>query len=386
MKSYAIIIFFSIVSAVYFLVNWYVVSRGVRALEGSSFTTAFKWSYWLLALTFLAGQILERGEPTMIGRVITHIGSIWLSVFLYLLLFVLVVDIVRIFNHFFNFVPNPVFSFASNAKLLFITGWLIAFFITGWGYINARFPGVKEVEIEVDKPLDGRDELKVVLATDLHIGAIIGKKRVGEMVEKINSQKPDIVIFAGDLVDHNPLFMKAGNVGPEFLKINSPLGVYAVAGNHEFIGHADISIDYLQKYGVKYLRDTSLLVGGMIQLIGRDDREKRQHEGKQRKVFAELVKGVDKKYPVILIDHQPVEYKAAQDFGVDLMVSGHTHKGQLWPFGFITKKVFENDYGLVRKGSTWFYTSSGYGTWGPPIRTGNSPELVVIKVKSVTKN
>lgn len=382
MKSYTIFIFFSIVSVIYFLVNWYVVSRGIKALEGSSYTNIFKWSYWLLVVSFIVGQILERGEPTLIGRVVTHIGSIWLSVFLYLLIFVVIVDIFRMINHFWHFFPEQISSITSNGKLLFATGWMIAFFITGIGYINARYPRINEVEIELDKSMIGSDEIKVVLASDIHMGAIIGKKRVREMVEKINSQNPDLVIFAGDLVDHNPLFVKSGNIGPEFLKIKAPMGVYAVAGNHEFIGHAEVSINYLQKYGIKYLRDTSILVDGKIQIIGRDDREKKQHEGNARKSFDEVIKGVNKELPTILIDHQPVEYSSAQNFGVDLMVSGHTHKGQLWPFGFVTKKVFENDYGLIRKGKTWFYTSSGYGTWGPPVRTGNRPELVVFKIKA----
>jgi predicted MPP superfamily phosphohydrolase len=153
------------------------------------------------------------------------------------------------------------------------------------------------------------------------------------MIAKINAQKPD-------LVDHNPLFVKAANIGPEFLKINAPLGMFAVAGNHEFIGHADVSINYLQNYGIQYVRDTVLIINDFIQVAGRDDRERRPHEGVARKPIETVLKTINPQLPLILMDHQPVEYDAAASFKVDLMVSGHTHKGQLWPFGYITKLIF----------------------------------------------
>lgn len=382
MKSYAVWIFFSIVSVIYFLVNWYVVSRGIKALAGTNFVTLFKWIYWILALSFLVGQILERGQPTMLARIITHIGSVWMAVFLYLLLYVLVVDSVRLLDSWLHFFPNPIFKFISNGLILFIAGWIIALSITAIGWINARYPRIHNVEITIDKKINDRKELKIVLATDIHMGAMIGKKRVREMIQKINSQNPDLVLFAGDLVDHNPLFVKAADNGPEFLKINAPLGVYAVAGNHEFIGHAEISINYLQQYGIQYIRDTILNVNGVLQIAGRDDRERKQHDGIARKAMDDLMKNLHPELPLILMDHQPVEYASAVKYGVDLMVSGHTHKGQLWPFGYITNAIFENDYGLMKKDKTWFYTSSGYGTWGPPVRTGNRPELVVINLKN----
>ena len=381
MKSYAVWIFFSIVSIIYFLVNWYVVSRGIKALSGTSFQLIFKWSYWLLTLSFLIGQILERGQPTMLARVVTHIGSVWLAVFLYLLIFTLIADLVRVLDARWHFFPNPLFSFVSNGVLIFITAWVFALGIVGAGWLNARYPRIHEVEVRIDKPLGDKKELKIALASDIHMGAMIGKKRIRGLVEKINSQKVDMVLLAGDLVDHNPFFVKAADIGPEFLKVNAPMGMYAVAGNHEFIGHAEVSIDYLKQYGIQYIRDTIVTVDNLLQIAGRDDRERHAHDGVSRKPIEEVMQNLKPELPLILMDHQPVEYARAEEFGVDLMVSGHTHKGQLWPFGYITRAVFENDYGLLQRGKTWFYTSSGYGTWGPPVRTGNRPELVLITLK-----
>ena len=382
MKSYFIFIFFGIVTLIYSLVNWFVVSRGIKALEGTTYTTIFKWTYWLLASTFVIGQILERGTPTLVGRIITNIGSVWLAVFFYLLIFLLVVDIVRLFDYWFHFIPIRIIPAMTNGQLLFIIGICFSLLISTAGYINARYPRVHTVDIQIDKSIPGKKELKVVLVTDIHMGAMIGNNRVAQMVESINSLHPDMVLFGGDLVDHNPLFVKAEDMGKNFLKLNAPLGVYAVAGNHEFIGHAEISIDYLQKFGIRYIREETINVNNMLLIAGRDDREKVNFNGRiPRKKMEEIIDTSKPELPLILMDHQPVEYSKAEKMGVDLMVSGHTHKGQLWPFGFITNAIFENDFGLMQKGKTWFYTSSGYGTWGPPIRTGNRPEIVEFRIK-----
>jgi uncharacterized protein len=263
-------------------------------------------------------------------------------------------------------------------SFLFIIGLGVALFITITGYFNAANPVVKNVRIETEKKIEGYDSIKVVLVTDIHMGAIIGNSRIKKMIGIINELKPDIVLFAGDLVDHNPLYVKAEDMGRHFLALDAPMGIYAVAGNHEFIGHAEISIEYLQKFGIQYIRDSLITLPNGLQIAGRDDRDKMRFDGNKRKELGEVLNGYNRERFIILMDHQPVEFDAVEKAGVDLMVSGHTHKGQVWPFGFITPLVYENDYGLLKKAGTFFYTSSGFGTWGPPVRTGNRPEIVEI--------
>ncbi|HET7152240.1 MAG TPA: metallophosphoesterase, partial [Candidatus Kapabacteria bacterium] len=102
--------------------------------------------------------------------------------------------------------------------------------------------------------------------------------------------------------------------------------------------------------------------------------------GKQRKPLEELMRSVDKQRPVILMDHQPFRLEEAVQNGVDLQLSGHTHHGQLWPFNFITKRMYEVSWGYKKKENTHFYVSCGAGTWGPPIRTGNTPEIMHIRL------
>jgi uncharacterized protein len=385
MKQTIMLLFVLAVTVIYTAVSWYIYSRGAKALEGTNFLKTFKWAYWILAATFIIGQFLERGNPGLLARIISHIGSVWLAFFLYLLLFALVIDIFRVFQYFFTLFPISLTSGVFSGKMLFIYGVSIASIVTIGGYINAHYPITKEVEVEIDKKQSSRDELKVVLATDVHLGVILGKNHAIKLMEKINGQNPDIVIFAGDLVDHNPVPVVKNNMGACLEKINAPLGVYAITGNHEFIGKPEISIDYFTKHGVRYIRDSIITIDGVIQIAGRDDREKKQFTGEERKSIDEVLNNKEENLPLILLDHQPVDYAKAEKYGVDLMLSGHTHKGQLWPFSYLTNAIYVNHFGLKHIGKSWFYTSSGFGTWGPPVRVGNRPELVVFKIKLKSK-
>ena len=154
-----------------------------------------------------------------------------------------------------------------------------------------------------------------------------------------------------------------------------------MTGNHEYIGGVKASVKYLTEHGVTMLMDSVALIDSSFYLAGRIDRSGRQFDGRLRRSVADLLQGIDRAKPVILMDHQPFELDKAQAAGVDLQLSGHTHHGQLWPLNWITKKVYELSWGYKQKGNTNFYVSSGYGTWGPPVRTGNTPEIVDITLR-----
>jgi len=128
------------------------------------------------------------------------------------------------------------------------------------------------------------------------------------------------------------------------------------------------------------LRDTVEMIGECIYLIGREDRDKQRFTGKSRKSLSELVSGLDPSYPIILLDHQPFHLNQTTRLGIDLSISGHTHHGQLWPFTYITNAIYEISQGYKKIGNTHFYVSCGYGTWGPPVRLGNRPEIVVLNI------
>lgn len=176
--------------------------------------------------------------------------------------------------------------------------------------------------------------------------------------------------------------MIRGDIGDSLSRINPPYGIYAVTGNHEYIGGVKEAVDYLIKHGIKVLQDEVVLIDDSFYLAGREDRSASNFGGTKRKELNDLLRGVDSSRPVIMLDHQPLSLEeVAADGRVDIQFSGHTHHGQLWPFNFITEMIYEISLGYKKIGNTNFYVSSGWGTWGPPIRTGNTPELIQLKLK-----
>ncbi len=381
MKYVTFLIFFTVFIGIYSLGNWYLFNRGMQALPIGTFRALFPWIFWITAATFVVGQFLERGHFTYFSQVVTYIGSFWLVFAWYALLFVIAIDLIRVANHFLHFIPQAwVLGFLSG-KFLFAGVTTIALSLVAFGAINAYIPKIRNIEIEIDKPATKQKEIKIALVSDIHMGFIIGDNRIKRLVNRINTINPDILLLAGDLVDHNPKPVIRKDLGRHFKNVNTPLGMYAVTGNHEYIGTPDASIDYLAQYGIQYVHDTSVVVNDMLVIAGREDRDKRRFTNEKRKTVSSLLSGVDNSKPVILMDHQPVEYDIVKDANVDLMVSGHTHKGQFWPFGYITRRVYEHDWGYLKKENTNYYVSSGYGTWGPPVRIGSRSEIIVITLK-----
>lgn len=375
MKNLSFVLFFGTFFLLYSLAAGYVFHRGYQALASPLSKTIFSWVYWILFGSFFLGQFMERGDVNALTSVVSIVSSVWLAVFLYALLSVLLIDIIRLINHFIPFVSSTIFT----PQRLFVAVAVLAFSMVAVGIFNAANPRVKEMDIVVKKSNTEASSLKIAMVSDIHMGFIIGNKHVARMVNTINEQNPDLVLLAGDLVDHNPKPVLAA-VGQHFAQLKAPMGVFAVTGNHEYIGgEANTVVDYLSQYGVQYLLDECVQVAG-VQIAGRVDRQNDRLSGNPRQELDSLLCGVDNEKAIILIDHQPVEYKEAQRLGVDLMLSGHTHYGQLWPFKAITRKVYDLDGDLMQRGMSQFYVSPGYGTWGPPVRLGNRPEVAIINV------
>lgn len=380
MNRFAFLIFFAIFFSLYFLLHKYLYIKGLNALTETKFQNYYRWVFWILAGSFIIGQILERGNPTTVGRMVSFVGSIWVAWFLYLLLLTLLTSFITWVLYVTNISLQDVFQGVPNRLVLFWSIVGLSLGIVIYGFINAGSPVVRQIDLKIEKKLP--HPIKIALVSDLHLGNNISKYHMQKMVNLINQNHPDILLIAGDLVDHNPKFAIKDKVGEQFLQLNAPMGIYAVTGNHEYIGNAEMSINYLSKYGIQYVRDTVYNVQNILQIVGREDRQMQLVTSKKRKSIQDLMTAVQHDLPTILMDHQPVEYDKLANTAVDLMVSGHTHKGQLFPLNFITKRVFENHYGLIRKHKTWFYTTNGFGTWGPPVRVGNTPEVVVFTLKN----
>jgi len=373
------VLFFAVFFTVYLGINGYVFLRGWQALlPGSHLRMWFLAVFALLTVSFVLGRVLERYWLSVVSDAFVWLGSVWLGALAYFVLACLAIDLVRLLL---LVLPIRLPEVADPARMRqwgMVATIAVVTIIIAAGCVNARFPRIHKMAIPIAKQTRGVHSLHIVMLSDVHLGTIIGQERLAGLVDRINTLRPDLVLFAGDVVDEDLGPVIRQNLGATLLSIRARKGVYGITGNHEYIGGAEEACKYLEAHGITMLRDTCVEIEGGIVLAGRQDRSSAQFGGNKRKSIDELLAGVDPTMPLILMDHQPFGLEEAATHGVDLQLSGHTHHGQLWPFNYITNAIYEVSWGYLKKGATHFYVSSGVGTWGPPVRTGNRPELVDI--------
>ncbi|MBN1198608.1 MAG: metallophosphoesterase [Bacteroidales bacterium] len=385
MKTTQFLIFLSVILIVYGSINVYIFIRGLQAIpSGTGWRTWFSLIFWGIASTFILARILERAYPSLLSGIVTWIGSFWLGFMLFFFLAVVMIDLLRLANSFLHFFPPSICVNPMQTRLitLFTVLGLAVLFITA-SFINARIPRIKELNLTISKPNAIPGNLVIVMASDIHLGTIIASRKANRLVEKINAMNPDLVLFAGDIVDEDLAPVINNNLGNALSRIKSRLGVYAITGNHEYIGGVDKAVNYLKDHGINMLRDTAVFLENHLYLVGRDDRDKPRFTGKPRKEIEELLAKIDTSFPVILMDHQPFNLARHAQMGIDLQLSGHTHDGQLWPLNYLIDAIYEVSWGYKKIENTHFYVSSGYGTWGPPLRLGNRPEIVKINLRFI---
>lgn len=256
--------------------------------------------------------------------------------------------------------------------------------ITVLGYFNVACIRERELVLESDKK---GDDLKIVFFSDTHIGgAAMNPKRFEKWVKKINAFEPDLVLVGGDIVDGSvDPFIEDGYTDL-FKKLDAKQGTFAVLGNHEYYGggltHA---ISAFRKAGMTILRDEKIYLHDLgVTLIGRDDTMMGgmgRHAFRKTQSLTHLNEGVDPESYVIVMTHNPIRFDEAARINADLQLSGHTHAGQLFPATLIIKFIYEKPYGLLKKGKSLLYTTSGMGAWGPPIRFMSRSEVVFLTVK-----
>jgi hypothetical protein len=323
--------------------------------------------------------VVQRYLPTFIYEVIEIIGSFWFAFMLYFFLAVVLLDVIRVMNWGFNFLPH--FGNYQSVKLItlgVITGIVILIIVSG--YINTRALEVVTLNIEIPARNSSLKELNAVLISDIHLSSTNGDGFAENIVKKINALHPDIVFVGGDLVDDKASVLREKEIGFSFRDIQSPMGVYGITGNHEYINGVDSSVKYMKELNVIPIRDSSITINHGFVIIGREDRSRGL---KKRIPLKELVESSEKNLPVILLDHTPFQLEEAMENGIDLQLSGHTHHGQMFPINLITSTIYELSAGYKKKGKTQYYVSSGVGTWGPPVRTGSRSEIVNLKIKFI---
>lgn len=377
-------IFFSFL--IFIAANLYLGKKGWLFVN-TAIPIVSSYLYWamfiFIALSFVIARISKDRVPHFFEKFLNILGGYWLAAFLYFIILLGVIDIVKLILGIkrFEFIGAKTIQniyYISNMGAIIIVAILLIY-----GTYNATNLKTTKYAIKISKDAGNLKKLNIVMLSDLHLGDIVDKQRLSKMVIKINELNPDIVILAGDIIDDYIQSFIDQEMGAEFKKIHSKYGVYAVFGNHEYYGGGveKITYEYENSANFNLLRDKTVKINNSFYLVGRDDLSSERYTKSKRKTMEELLIGTDKLLPIIVIDHQPVKFSEGEKAGVDLQFSGHTHSGQLLPANIITKRLFENDFGLLTKGTYNVVVSSGVGTWGPPIRIGTSSEIVQVEVE-----
>ena len=343
--------------------QWLMYRQGFTCLD-SPWTLLI---FLLLPLTFVLPNTIADAMPLGLTKVLARIGGFWF-----------------IFTYY-SSLALPFFLLLWLAFLISghgsgwpaLAGWLgpaifaVIAAAIGFGSWRARHPVQRHITVTTDKPLPR--ELTLAFASDLHLGAVIGKSVSRRLVQQMNAIEADLILFGGDLIDGNlELVLQDGSFQP--LKgLRAPLGVIAVFGNHDYYGQdLDTEREALNECGIRTLRNQQLLIEDQLLLTGMDDYA--YH-------FSEKIPKMPAPYFQLIIDHETWRIRQAAHAGCDLFLCGHTHAGQFWPNRYVTRRMYSLDYGTRKIGNLLAVVSSGYGAWGTLVRIGPPPEIVVIHLK-----
>ncbi len=326
---------------------------------------------FLVASVFI-NFIFSESLPVPVASFFYTVGTSWMIIFIYVFILTLLKDLIRLIR----LVPWDTFSHYTKDNWLALAlalGFVIM--LMTCGYLKYRWKVRVNLPVNIEKEFTGRNSIRIVAISDLHLGYGIGKSELIRWIKLINSEKPDIVLIAGDIIDNSVRPLDYYGLEKYFKDIQAPLGIYACPGNHEYISGLNESIRFIDSAGITLLKDSSVLVENSFYIVGRDDKT-----NPRRKPLAKLLSSIDKSKPVILMDHQPYNLEESEANGIDFQFSGHTHDGQVFPITLITNAIYEDPHGFIRKGNTNVYVSSGIGIWGGKFRIGTQSEYVVVDI------
>ena len=385
---------------VYILLNLYILHRVHKWLTACSGHFHSKWFvipyitvYTLLALSLLFAFLLPScGLQIFIKK----LSNYWLGSFLYILLLIMIADILRIvLKH----IPGKLHNYLFSRIGYIFVGILLTSLVVGfsiYGSFHAKVIKVHPYEVTIEKSCSNRNELKVVLLADLHLGYNYGKREISRMVTKVNAQNPDLVLIAGDIFDNEyDAVQDPERIAEKLSEMKSTYGTYGVFGNHDvserLLGGFSVSLDadevrdsrfdtFAEKANITILDDESVCIDDAFYLVGRMDASKPGDGTKNRMMPEEILKDLDKSKPILVMEHQPKQLQELSDAGADMQLCGHTHDGQLFPGNLLLGLIWENPCGYLQKGNLHSIVTSGVGIWGPAMRTGTDSEICLITI------
>lgn len=245
---------------------------------------------------------------------------------------------------------------------------LVLFVCAVWGGFSS--PALKRIAITSSK----LPPIKIALISDSHLGMGVSYARWDRALSRLEAEKPDLLLVLGDVFEYGP---DADKFAQRLASFKTPLGTYGVLGNHEYYNDYQQALDFYQKANIHLLQNQTALLYNGIQIAGVKDIKT---AGVDRQDLVDLLAAAKPNQPLILLSHTPLYAEEASTHGADLMLSGHTHNGQIWPFNYLVRLQFPRVYGLFDVNGMPFYITSGMFYWGIPLRLFSPAELPIVEV------
>jgi len=339
----------------------------------------------LMVVAPVAVRLLDRHGMHLAGRYLAYAAYTWMGLLFFFFCLSLWLDVYNLSMRVLAWLPGSSTGsliWKGRGSFIFIT--LAVLFLGSWSAYSAWQIRVDRVVLPTRKLPPQLDKLTIAQICDVHLGPMVGERRLARIIGLLERVKPDLVVATGDLVDAQ--MDQSNNLAAMLATVDPPLGKFAIAGNHEFYAGIRQSGRFLRAAGFKFLRNEDFELNGLINLVGVDDPAgKRRYPeigqvGKEEKI---LLADLDSERFTLLLKHRPtVEIESLGRF--DLQLSGHTHGGQIFPFNLITRLFYPRERGLYRLDKeSVLYVSRGTGTWGPPMRFLSPPEVTLIELQRV---
>lgn len=361
------ITFVAVIQCILFIAHWFVYATWSYFHPEMSAVES-RWAalvLTLLSLSFVIATLLTHRYLNPIVKLLYRLAAIWMG----------------FFNFFFwgsfacwaLYITCRAFGFHPVRTTLANTVFSIAVVISLYGLVNARWIRIRRLSIKLPNLPESWRGRVGALITDIHLGPINGLRFLQRVVAILKRLRPDVVFITGDLFD-------GGMVDPNVLSawkgFSAKFGSYFVTGNHEEFTDRTKYLNAVNNSGIRVLNNERVVVEG-LQIVGVHDRETADAE-RLRSILEKV--SLTRDEASILLAHIPHRLEVVEQAGISLQVSGHTHGGQIFPFTWLTERVFgKHTYGLSKFGDLNVYTSSGTGTWGPPMRVGTQPEILLIE-------
>jgi len=356
------------IQSILFLAHWFVYRTwtAFRAQSDPPGITTLPVALVLLSLSFVAASLLAYRYSNFLVRLFYRIAAAWLGLFNFLFVAACLCWII--------YLSGGMLGLHLGRPIIAGTMFGLAILASAYGLVNARWLRVKKITVKLaNLPTSWRGRV-AALVSDVHLGHVNGFRFMRRIVAMLGRLQPDIVFITGDLYDGTKV--DSAKVASPWKELSARFGAYFVTGNHEEFSDPTKYLDGVKESGIGVLNNEKVMVDG-LQIIGVHHSDSANPDR-----FRAILKhaDLDRNRTSILLSHAPHELPIAEKAGISLQLSGHTHGGQIFPFTWFTERLFgKYTYGLERFGDLMVYTSSGAGTWGPPMRVGTQPEIVLIQ-------